>query len=193
MMVGPRESRRGITLIELLMVVAIMGIIVGMVVPQFDPGVADQLQSAAMVISADLDYARSLAIANNSQYTVTFDIQNNRYFIHHSGTNDALYDLPSSPFLDDDSSIEAIGERQIADLDELLQMGPQVQLAVARLKTSRAAFTQIEFNPLGSTTATDSSMVYLSCGEGKAQRYLPLTVSSVTGLVTVGELISAVP
>ena len=86
----------GITLIELLIVVAVIGILVGMVIPKSDPGIHDQLRSAAQILQTDLAYARSLAITNNSTYKLVFQPLMNRYYLEHSGLDASLDTLPPS-------------------------------------------------------------------------------------------------
>ncbi len=80
------------------MVIVVMGILVGLVLPNSNPSLLDQLRSAAQILRTDLAYGQSLAVANNSTYRFTFDTQNNRYVLSHSGANAALDKLPDSPF-----------------------------------------------------------------------------------------------
>ena len=86
------------TLLELLLVVAIVGILVGVLLPNMQPAVYDQLRSTAQIVATDLAYARSLAVANNDNYRITFDLNANQYVLTHSGTNAALNTLPKTPF-----------------------------------------------------------------------------------------------
>ena len=184
--------RRGVTLIEVLLVVTLMGILIGMVMPRFDPGVADQLQSAAMVLTADIDYARGLAVSNSSLYSITFEPTGNRYLIYHSGTNPALETLPKSPFLTD-ANDATYGPVQIADFDELLQMGPPVSLFTVRRLSTQATITSVEFGSLGNTTLNDVTVIWLTCGQGSAQRYLPISISPITGLTSIGGMVVPAP
>ena len=73
------HSSHAFTLLELLLVVAIVGILVGVLLPDMQPAVYDQLRSTAQIVATDLAYARSLAVANNDNYRITFDLNNNQY------------------------------------------------------------------------------------------------------------------
>jgi hypothetical protein len=44
----------------------------------------------------------------------------------------------------------------------------------------------VEFGPLGETTRTEYTFVWLSAGRGAAKRYIFLYVNPVTGLTTIG-------
>src|SRR5688572_24198019 len=80
-------ERRGLTLIELLLTIAVLGILAAILLPQLSGDLPERLNAGAQVISTDLDYARSLAVANNTSYRITFDPASNRYYLRHSGTN----------------------------------------------------------------------------------------------------------
>jgi hypothetical protein len=53
--------------------------------------------------------------------------------------------------------------------------------------------TSVEFGPLGGTTSTYQSVIWLSCGAGSAQRFQCIAVDPVTGLVTIATPVSALP
>ena len=90
--------RTAFTLLELLLVMAVVGILLGMVLTRDEPSANDQLRAAAAILASDLDYGRSLAVANSDTYRFTFDNQNNRYILQYSGSNTALSALPATPF-----------------------------------------------------------------------------------------------
>jgi prepilin-type N-terminal cleavage/methylation domain-containing protein len=185
-------DRRGLTLVELLIVVAFMGIIAAMALPNFDPGVVDQLESAAYVTVGDADYARSLAVGNNSTYEIVFDFSKNRYYIRHTGANAALHDLPPSPYLVEES--EGAGRtRQVADFAKMLPHGPTVTLHAVRRLPGNTSVGSVEFQPLGHTTQSNETIVWLVCGEGRLQRFVPVTISHITGLSSVGDVQTTAP
>jgi prepilin-type N-terminal cleavage/methylation domain-containing protein len=171
------------TLLELLLVVAIVGILVGVMLPSTQPAVYDQLRSTAQIVATDLAYARSLAVANNDNYRITFDLNANQYILKHSGTNAALDTLPKTPF----SSAGDPADRHVVDLDNLPHAGPAVRLAaVAATGSSTVSVGDVEFGPLGQTTRTNPTTIWLMASGGSDRRYMTLVVSPVTGMTQVG-------
>lgn len=73
------RQKNGFTLIELLVVVVILAIAAAMAVPMFSGSAQMQVQSAANMIAADLEYAKSMAISRQQQYGVVFDTGNGSY------------------------------------------------------------------------------------------------------------------
>ncbi|MEN6404964.1 MAG: GspH/FimT family pseudopilin [Thermoguttaceae bacterium] len=186
-MTGRRPTSAGFTLLELLLVVMIVGILVGIVLPDSQPTVYDQLRSTAQLMCTDLAYARSLAVAHDSAYRVAFDLTANRYVLTHAGTDASLNVLPKSPFA---CSGDA-ATQQIVDLDELPHTGPTVRLRAVR--TTAGSVDRVEFGPLGSTTATDATTIWLSAGSGNDAKYLSIVVSSATGLSWIDQYTGTAP
>jgi prepilin-type N-terminal cleavage/methylation domain-containing protein len=189
-MPGRRQTSAAFSLVELLIVIALMGIVAALALPSLSPAIHEQLEGAAQVISHDLAYARGLAVSNNSSYRLTFDTSANQYVLRHSGANPALDSLPSNPF-------QAPGgdpTRYVVSLGELAMLGGQVQLAAIGTTGARPSpQTDLEFGPLGATTRTDPTVIWLRAGVGAAQRYISVSVNPVTGLASVGEFTSAGP
>ena len=76
-----KDHRRGFTLAEVLIVVAIIVIAAMIAVPMMSSGGSVQVQSAANMIAADLEYAKSMAIGRQQNYAVVFDTANDSYEI----------------------------------------------------------------------------------------------------------------
>src|SRR3954469_13332677 len=95
---GAQASQLGLTLVELLLTIAVLGILAAILIPQLTGDLPERLTAGAQAVAADLDYARSLAVANNSPYSITFDPANNLYYLRHSGANAQFNTLPRSPF-----------------------------------------------------------------------------------------------
>ena len=95
----------------------------------------------------------SLAVANNDNYHITFDLNNNQYVLTHSGANAALNTLAKTPF----SSPGDPATQHIVDLDNLPHAGPTVRLAaVATTGTTTQSVGNVEFGPLGQTISCRS-------------------------------------
>jgi prepilin-type N-terminal cleavage/methylation domain-containing protein len=184
------RARSAFTLVELLITIAVLGIIAAMLIPQLTSDLPERLDAAAQIVSADLDYARALAVANNSKYRVVFEPDQDRYYLEHSGTNNLLNVLPPSPFRQNDDP----PNRQTTYLSRMPLPAPAVRLVGAvRMQGAGQVAADVEFNPLGGTTSTHESVVWLACGTGPSTRYLPLHVNPVTGLTEIGSLRAGLP
>lgn len=191
---GPWKGRlrRAFTLVEVLIVIAIFGILAAMAVPYLSSNVPQQLQMAADTVADDFVYARGLAVANNSSYRFTFDIATNSYtyVLQHSGTNTALNKLPPSPF----HTFNAGSTQQTADLSKLPLLYGVVKLAaVQRNPAAPSGVLDLEFGPLGNTTRTDVTIIWLVSSDTGTKMYIPVTVNPTTGIVDVGNVRSATP
>lgn len=70
------RSRRvftAFTVIEIMVVVIILAIAAALAIPMLGSAGSMQLDSAANIIAADLEYAKSMAIAMGQNFTVVFD------------------------------------------------------------------------------------------------------------------------
>lgn len=181
-MLACRRQSPGFTLIELLIVIAVMGILVGLVLPRINPSIHEQLRAVAHILRTDLAYARSLAVTNNSTYRLTFDTTNNRYVLEHTGSNVALDTLPDSPFRDPSDP----PDQHIVELDELPRIGDGVRLVTAAVSgTPDQRVDDVEFGPLGGTTRSNPTTIWLAAGRDPDTQYVRLTVDPVTGLTEI--------
>ncbi len=84
------RKKTGITLIELLIVLGIMGVVMFLSVPVFKPFLEySRLKKDAWKLLSDLRWYRQLAIIDHNNYKFTFDISANSYKIdeHDAATN----------------------------------------------------------------------------------------------------------
>jgi prepilin-type N-terminal cleavage/methylation domain-containing protein len=183
-------GRAAFTLLEVLLVVAAIGILSALLIPSTQPNLYEQLDSTAHIVATELAYGRSLAVSNNGPYRFTWDLPNNRFFLQYAGTNSALQTLPTTAF-------RAPGDpadRHIIDLNDLPHIGPTVQIAaVASGGNSITPITTLDFGPLGGTVSAAPTTIWLSAGSGEGARYISLAVNPVTGLVSIGPFSVAGP
>lgn len=182
--------RAAYTLIELLMVIAILAIVSAALIPSSSNGISEQLEAGARVLATDLDYARTLAVTHESKYRTTFNASAHTWTLTHSGTDASLTSLPASPF---HSSQEAASQRTtwLRGLP-----GANVQLSVYSVYaagTSPTTVSDVEFGPLGSTTRSEETVIWLSGGSVNAKRYVDVRINPVTGLASVGSFQSTAP
>jgi Tfp pilus assembly protein FimT len=168
----------------------VLAILAAVLIPQLSGDLPERLSAAAQVISGDLDYARSLAVSNNTSYRITFDTAQNEYVLTHCGTNLQFNALPRSPFRQTDDT----ANEQTTELSELPIPEPRVRLiAVVRMQGAGQSVNSIEFTPLGGTNGGNPTVLWLSCGSGSLRRFLSISVDPVTGLVTIGQTVTALP
>lgn len=185
-----RRRKSGISLVELLIAVALVGILAATLIPSASPVPGDALSGAAQVLAGDLEYGRELAVSHNTRYRFTFQLAENRYILEHSGSNPSLDVLPSTPF----RSPTDPPNQQIVALSDLPQIGAPVRLCGAEANGQNLGTSvQLEFGPLGETTASAETTIWLSAGTGAAERFIPVRVDPVTGIAWIGDLQAVQP
>jgi len=185
-----RKAPRGLSLVEILLVVAILGLVAGATIPLFQPSLASELESAARVVSADFQRARQLAVANNSKYKLVFASDGSGYYLRHSGANASLNSLPSWPY----RQASDPADRQTTLLTRLPGLADIDLIGAVRIVSStREPVDDIEFDPNGATTRAEVTEIWLAAGNGAARRYVPITVNPVTGMTEIGEIAATVP
>lgn len=76
-----RDRIRGFTLVELLIVVAIISIAALAAIPMMSSAASMQIRSATNMLTADLEYAKSMAISRAQNFSVVFDVSADSYRI----------------------------------------------------------------------------------------------------------------
>src|SRR5437868_7456652 len=75
-----RRSARGVSLLELLIVLALIALVAGMVLPTFGNGVpTSELRSAARQLAAGLRIVRSEAVSQKREALLAVDIEGRRF------------------------------------------------------------------------------------------------------------------
>jgi prepilin-type N-terminal cleavage/methylation domain-containing protein len=77
----------GFTLIEILIMVVIISIVALTAVPMMSSAASMQIRSAANMITADLEYAKSMAISRGQNFSVVFDENTDSYRIEDQDSN----------------------------------------------------------------------------------------------------------
>jgi prepilin-type N-terminal cleavage/methylation domain-containing protein len=84
---GLRRINSGFTIVEIIIVVVIIAIAALVAVPMMSSAASLQIRSAANMIAADLEYARSMAISRGQNFSVEFDKNAERYWIEDQAGN----------------------------------------------------------------------------------------------------------
>jgi len=82
-----RGIESGFTAIEILIVVVIIAIAAMTAVPMMTSAASMQIRSAANMITADLEYAKSMAISRGQNFSVVFDENTESYRIEDQDNN----------------------------------------------------------------------------------------------------------
>jgi general secretion pathway protein H len=86
-----RRHALGLTLLEILIVLALMGLIAAIVIPRFAGGVSGtELKGAAREIAAALRYARSEALAGKRETVVVYDLERRTFRVDREPREHAL-------------------------------------------------------------------------------------------------------
>ena len=86
-----RSSNRGVTLLELLIVIALMGIIAALVVPMFGgPVSTSELRATARQLAAGLRLARSEAVSERRETFLVVDVAGKRFKVDREARERAL-------------------------------------------------------------------------------------------------------
>ena len=154
-------ASHGFTLIEIMVVVVILAITAMLAVPMLSSASSVQLRSAANMIAADLEYAKSMAISRQKNYTVVFDKLSESYQIEDA--NNVVIDHPvrkGFTYVVNFSTDSRIDKVQIADADF-------------------SSASQVEFDWLGSPDVGGS--VTLQVGGSS----MTINVTPVTGYISI--------
>ncbi|MFA5125138.1 MAG: GspH/FimT family pseudopilin [Patescibacteria group bacterium] len=82
-----RSNLAGFSLLELVVVIALLGIITGVGLPYYQSfTVSLQLQGAARDLTSDLRYAQQQAVTTQANYRLVFDINQNLYTVENDST-----------------------------------------------------------------------------------------------------------
>lgn len=150
------------TILELMAVLVIISIAALIAIPMFSSAAKTQLRSAANMVAADLEYARSLAISKQQMSRVVFDETNESYRIEDSTS------VISHPVqIGKDYEVNFSTDRRVNQVDIV--------------NVDFGSTTQVEFNYLGSPD--NGGTIQLAAGSSA----MTIAVEPVTGFITISD------
>ena len=157
-----RAQRSGFTMIEILIVVVIIAIAGMIAIPMMTSAGSMQIRSAANMIAADLEYAKSMAISRQKTYAVVFD------------------DLTESYQIEDPNGV--INHPVKKGFQYVMNFNNDSRLSKVDIAgVDFGGSSRIEFDYLGSPN--NGGVISLQAGETTAT----INVEPVTGYITIGE------
>jgi len=162
-------QKNAFTLIELIVVMVIIGIAALLAVPMIGSAADVQVRSAANMIAADLDYAKSMAITTQQNYSVVFDTANEIYQVHDPC---GVVDHPLKPGSDFEVDFQSDSRLNRVDIDT----------------ADFDSQTAVTFDYLGSPYSGTTTANPLNSGQISLQAdafTMTVTVEPMTGYVTV--------
>ena len=159
------DRKRGFTMLEVLIVVVILSIAAFVVIPMVGSAASMQIRSASDMISADIEYAKSMAISRGQSYSVVFDTTNERYWIEDQYS--AVIQHPVKKGFD--YAIDFKNESRLGKVDID--------------KVDFGGLSRVTFDYFGSPTAGGG--IDIQAGEDVK---ITIDVEDVTGFVTISNL-----
>jgi prepilin-type N-terminal cleavage/methylation domain-containing protein len=155
------SPRSGFTMIELIIVMAIIAIAALVAIPMMSSAASVQIKSASNIIAGDLEYARSMSISRGQKYSVVFDPGAESYKIVDEGGVVIKHPVKTGDFIVDFKNNGRFNK---------------VDIASANFN----ATTNVQFDCLGSPDSGGN--VSLQAGGATT---VTITVEHVTGYVSV--------
>jgi prepilin-type N-terminal cleavage/methylation domain-containing protein len=167
--VRSKNHRCGFTLVEILVVVAIITIAAMMAIPMMSSAASIQIRSAANMIAADLEYAKSMAISRGQNFSVVFDEATDSYSIKNQDGDTIAHPVKKRFDYIIDFQDEGLDKVDIWDVDFD--------------STSEVKFDYLGSPYNGSGGPLNSGSISLQAGGMTAT----ITVEPVTGFISVAD------
>ena len=164
----PDNHYLGFTLVELLIVIAIITIAALTAIPMMSSAASVQIRSAANMLTADLEYAKSMSISRAQNYSVVFDKNTESYWIEDQDGNVLPHPVKKGfDYVIDFQNDGRLNKVDIVDVDF-------------------DATSEVKFDYLGSpyngnSTPLNSGVISLQAGGTTTT----VTVEPVTGFVSI--------
>ena len=160
---------RGFTMIEIIIVAVIIAIAAMVAIPMMTSAASMQIRSAANMIAADLEYAKSMAISRQKRYAVVFNESTESYQIEDPN---GIIDHPVKK-----------GFQYIVNFSNDSRLDKVDISAVSFDGTSRIEFDYLgsPYSGAGTTNPLNSGVISLQAG-GTA---MTITVEPVTGFISI--------
>jgi len=116
--VKAQNTSSSFTMIEIIIVVVIIAIAAMMAIPMMTSAAGMQIRSAANMIAADLEYAKSMAISRGQNFSVVFDKAGDSYRIENQNGDVIAHPVKKGfPYVVDFRSDKRLDKVDIADVD----------------------------------------------------------------------------
>jgi prepilin-type N-terminal cleavage/methylation domain-containing protein len=165
-------ARRGVTLVELVVVLVCLSLAAAIVLPGFNSLPSIGLRSAAEALVADLEYAQQQSMAHSDDCrAVVFDPATNSYWIA-PGSNPVAAGAIPHP-VDKLPFVSEFGAGRLS------------HLGMVRIESCDAGGdNRIVFRSLGQLDQTNAARIVLASG----QRRITITLDPTTGEATIGNM-----
>ena len=163
-----RGRIRGFTLVELLIVIAIISIAALTAIPMMSSAASMQIRSAANMLAADLEYAKSMAISRAQNFSVVFDVSADSYQIEDQYGNVLPHPVKK-------------GFNYVVDFQNDGRLNKVDIISVDFDSTSEVKYDYLGSPYNGSGTPLNSGVVSLQAGGTTTT----VTVEPVTGFISI--------
>ena len=96
---------KGLTFIELIVVIAIVGVLAVIIIPRVISTGSISAQQSAQMVAADIRKARDLAMADTASHSITFTSGSGNYTIDQGTANAQTVSLPSGVTINTSTTI----------------------------------------------------------------------------------------
>jgi len=164
-----RAASSGFTMVEILIVVVIIAIAAMMAIPMMSSAASMQIRSAANMIAADLEYAKSMAISRGQNFSVVFDKSTESYRIKNQDGDIIAHPVKKGFDYVVDFRNERLDKVDIADVDFDT--------------TSEVKFDYLGSPYNGNDSPLNNGVISLQAGGTT----VTITVEPVTGFISVAD------